>query len=70
MVIMIPEGLLFLLQGLMMAAGFFIAVQVIRHRGSRLFSASGIQLLPVLLFAAVITGFNLWMLVQPMTMRM
>lgn len=70
MAMMIPEDMLFALQGLLMAAGFFIAVQVIRHRGSHLFAARGIQLLPMLLFAALISGINLWMLVQPMTMRM
>ncbi|MCP5078303.1 MAG: 4Fe-4S binding protein [Psychromonas sp.] len=70
MEMMISENMLFALQGLMIAAGFFIAMQVIRHRGYRLFAAKGIQLLPMLLFAMLVTSFNLWMLVQPMTMRM
>ncbi len=70
MEIMISENTLFAIQGLIVAAGFVIAVQVIRHRGYRLFTVRGLQLLPLLLFAVLITSFNLWMLVQPMTMRM
>ncbi|WP_210725556.1 4Fe-4S binding protein [Candidatus Colwellia aromaticivorans] len=68
--IMISENVLFTLQGLIMLAGFAISVLVIRHRGYRLFAAKGIQLLPILIFAMIITSFNLFMLVQPMTMRM
>ena len=67
---MVSENTLFTLQGLMMLAGFVISALVIRHRGYQLFSAKGIQLLPILLFAAFITSFNIWMLVQPMIMRM
>jgi len=70
MEIMVSENTLFAMQGLMIAAGFVIAVQVIRHRGYRLFGAQGLQLLPMLIFAGIVTGFNLWMLAQPMTMRM
>ncbi|MEY8198316.1 MAG: 4Fe-4S binding protein [Colwellia sp.] len=70
MEIMISEHALFTVQGLIMLAGFVISVLVIRHRGYRLFAAKGIQLLPMLIFAGIITAFNLWMLVQPMTMRM
>jgi len=68
--IMIPEEVLFGLQAGLMLAGFIIAVMVIRHRGFRLFAAERLQLLPVLLFAMAVTGFDLWMLVQPMTIRM
>jgi hypothetical protein len=68
--IMLPESVLFALQAVIIIIGFLIAVQVIRHRGFRLFAASGKQLLPLLMFACLITGFNVWMMVQPMTMRM
>ncbi len=67
--IMIPEDVLVGLQAGLMLAGFIIAVIVIRHRGFRLFAAERLQLLPMLLFAVAVTGFNLWMLVQPMNMR-
>ncbi|PCK07912.1 MAG: hypothetical protein COA42_11805 [Alteromonadaceae bacterium] len=67
---MIPESVLFSLQGVFMLAGFFIAVQVVRYRGGRLFSMAGKKLLPMLTFVLLVTLFNVWMLVQPMTMRM
>ena len=70
MEMMVSENTLFIMQGVIIAIGFVIATQVIRHRGHRLFAAQGITLLPMILFAALVTGFNLWMLVQPMTMRM
>lgn len=58
------------LRALLLIGGFVLAVQVIRHRGHRLFGARGYQLLPMLLFAATITDLNLWLIVQPMTMGM
>ncbi|MCL1058575.1 hypothetical protein L2729_11305 [Shewanella gelidimarina] len=70
MEMMVSENTLFVMQGAVIAMGFIIAMLVIRHRGQRLFAAQGIALLPMILFAALVTGFNLWMLVQPMTMRM
>jgi polyferredoxin len=70
MSMLIPEQLMFALQTLLLIGGFLLAVQVIRHRGYRLFGAQGYQLLPMLLFAISITGLNLWLIIQPMTMRM
>ncbi len=68
--IMLPEEWLFSLQALVMAVGFFIAIQVIRYRGKKLLSLEKLQLLPILVFCILITGFSLWMLNQPMIMRM
>ena len=70
MEMIVSENTLFIMQGVIIAIGFVIATQVIRHRGHRLFAAQGITLLPMILFAALVTGVNQWMLVQPMTMRM
>lgn len=67
---MLPESVLFAVQAVIIIIGFLIAVQVIRHRGYRLFAATGRQLVPLLMFTCLITGFNVWMMVQPMTMRM
>ena len=70
----LSQDTLFALQALLMLFGFWIAVQVIRHRGKVLIDPqnrlSHLRLLPVLLFAIAITGFHLWLLMQPMTMRM
>jgi len=70
MTMLIPEQLMFALQALLLIGGFFLAVQVIRHRGYHKFAAQGYQLLPMLIFAFNITGFNLWLIIQPMSMRM
>ncbi len=70
---------LFTLQALLMVIGFIIAIQIIRHRAKALcyeqqsnnqHSFLGLRLLPLLSFIIVITGFHLWMLMQPMVMRM
>ena len=72
--LLIPEDVMFAMQAMLLAFGFWVAVKVIIHRGSKLLSTNNTttiwQLAPVFLFAMLITGFNLWLLMQPMTMRM
>jgi ferredoxin len=71
---LVTPDLLFTLQAGLMVFGFLIAVQIVRHRGSSVLEAStglsGWRLAPMLLFAAGITIFHLWLLMQPMIMRM
>ncbi len=70
----LSQDTLFALQALLMLLGFWIAVQVIRYRGGALLEPgsrwSRLRLLPLLGFAIGITGFHLWLLMQPMIMRM
>ena len=58
----------------LMAWGFWLAIQIIRHRGRTALEAKtdlrGIYLLPLILFAATMTSFNLWLMAQDMLMRM
>lgn len=69
--ILIPEWLLFGIQGGLMMFGFWVAVQVIRYRGhSALNTHRAFSLIPLILFAVIITVFHLWVLMQPMMMRM
>ncbi|HCX87752.1 MAG TPA: hypothetical protein DG761_06985 [Gammaproteobacteria bacterium] len=72
--LLLPQDVLFTLQAMLLAFGFWVAVKVIFHRGRALLpdgSATRVwQLSPVLVFAVLVTGFNLWLLMQPMTMRM
>ncbi|HEB82696.1 MAG TPA: 4Fe-4S binding protein [Gammaproteobacteria bacterium] len=74
MTMWISQDSLFAIQAGLMIFGFWIALQVIRHRGLSIISANdpraALKLLPMLLFAIGITGFHLWLLMQPMTMRM
>jgi hypothetical protein len=68
---------LYSLQAALMMIGFVVALQIIRHRASAVWKHMTKQInpwhsrfIPILLFALLITGFHLWMLMQPMTMRM
>lgn len=70
----LSQDLLFALQAGLMIFGFWIAIQVIRHRSHNILihskRFSGLKLLPIVAFAVGMTCFHLWMLMQPMTMRM
>jgi ferredoxin len=66
----LPQDMVTLLQALLLVGGLWLAVLVVRHRGQRLFGLGGWQLLPMLLFCVAATGLNLWLLTQPMVMRM
>jgi hypothetical protein len=72
--LLINQDVLFALQALLMTLGFLVAVQVVRYRGSQLLAgqqrSNGWRLAPMFLFAAGFTGFHLWLLMQPMVMRM
>jgi len=71
---LIPENLLFALQAGLLIFGFWIAVQVLRHRGRELFvtgqALTGRRLLPMLLFIVGFTTLNIWLMTQPMAVRM
>jgi hypothetical protein len=57
----------------LMVLGFWLAVQIIRHRGrDRLVSGAGLsgwRLLPMLAFIGAVTAMNLWLMAQGMEMR-
>ena len=71
---LISEQLLFGLQALLIAFGFWLALQVLKQRSADVLddaqSLRGWHLLPGVGFILVITIFNLWLLAQPMVMRM
>lgn len=70
---MAQQDIIFALQAGLLLFGFWMAVRILRHRIIKLSPAgqtTGLQTLPVLTFIVVITLFNLWLLMQPMTMRM
>ncbi|MEN8167855.1 MAG: 4Fe-4S binding protein [Pseudomonadota bacterium] len=72
--LLISQDLLFALQAGLIVFGFWIALKVLRHRGTSLLTTdagiTGWQTLPMLLFITGMTVFNLWLLMQPMVMRM
>lgn len=66
------------LQAGLLITGFWLAMTIIRHRHQTLLApdqsqtanSTRQQLIPMAGFAVIITGFHLWMLMQPMLMRM
>ena len=71
----ISQDSLFAIQAGLMVFGFWIAVQILRHRGRALLTAEGHRggswrLAPMLGFVVLMTCFHLWLLSQPMMMRM
>lgn len=65
---------IFTLQAGLIAMGFWLAVQVLRHRGASLTASGaaprGLGLVPMLGFVVAASGFNLWLLTQDMVMRL
>jgi len=70
----VPNWWIFLGQSLLMVFGYWVAIKIVRYRSRGGLKGggdlSGLQLLPAYLFVILITGFNLWMLGQTMSMRM
>ena len=68
------QDTIFALQAGLLVLGFLVAVRIVRQRGAALLEAEragqGWRLFPMLLFAAGMSGFNLWLLMQPMLMRL
>ncbi len=70
---LIPQDVLWLLQAGLMVFGFVVAVQIVRHRGRALWAdgqGRPWRLAPLVLFAAGVTAFDVWLLMQPMVMRL
>ncbi len=67
---LLQQDLLFALQAGLMVFGFWISLKVIKHRSNSLIKSSGWRLSPMIGFAVLVTGFHLWLLMQPMVMRM
>lgn len=66
---LLTENTIFLLQTTLMLFGFWIAIKVLKHRAQQLVPGASWRLWPMLVFIVAIHGFHLWMLSQPMVMR-
>lgn len=70
----LQQDAIFALQAGLLLFGFWMAVRILRHRVSSVMPqgqvVAGWHILPMLTFIVVITLYNLWLLMQPMTMRM
>jgi len=71
---LIPEQALFALQSGIMLWGFWMAVRILHRRGRGMFGQgrdlAGWRLFPMLVFIVAVTGFNMWLIMQGMIMRM
>lgn len=71
---LISEQLLYGLQAGLMIFGFWLALQILQKRTMETLSGQMIwrshYLLPGIVFISGVTAFNLWLLIQPMIMRM
>lgn len=67
---LVSQDVLFALQAGLMAFGFWISLKVIQSRGNNLMPEAGWRLSPMIAFVALVTCFHLWLLSQPMIMRM
>ena len=67
---LISQDTLFAIQGLLMIFGFWIAVKVLRYRAQYFLPDAGWRLFPMYFFIAGINSFHLWLMMQPMIMRM
>ena len=71
---LIPQDLIFALQAGLIVFGFWLATRILTHRVQGLVAGLqkprfGMQL-PMLSFITMVSLFNLWLLMQPMIMRM
>lgn len=70
---MIVDSGIHAIQAILILSGVYLAVEILRKRMADLYlddsHLSGIKLLPMLLFIAGVSGFNLWLLMKPMIMR-
>jgi polyferredoxin len=71
---MLPEQLLFGLQAGLMVFGFWLALRVLQHRSIDVLNGQAqwrnVYLIPGVVFILGVTTVNLWLLAQPMAMRM
>ncbi|VAX02350.1 Nitrogen assimilation regulatory protein [hydrothermal vent metagenome] len=67
---LISQDSLVFLQALLMVFGFWIAMRIIRQRRNGVLPGATWSLLPMVLFAVLINLFHVWILMQPMAMRL
>lgn len=67
---LLSESSIFILQTLLMIFGFWVAIKVLQSRSKSLNITNTLHLLPMLAFIVAINSFHIWMLMQPMVMRL
>ncbi len=70
---LVADNIIFAVQGLLVIFGFWLAMRIARQRFSKITEVSNINILafmPLVLFISFISLIDLWLLMQPMIMRM
>ena len=67
---LLSENTIFALQTLLMMFGFWVAIKVLQKRSASLNINNAMYLLPMIIFIVGINSFHIWMLMQPMVMRL
>lgn len=70
----VGDNIIFALQAMLILFGFWLALKILRNRLPQLVSStsnlSRMAFVPMLVFISLISVINLWLLMQPMIMRM
>ncbi|MCK5385763.1 MAG: hypothetical protein KAJ39_01160 [Gammaproteobacteria bacterium] len=68
---LISDDIVFAVQGLLVLFGFWLALRIARQRFHQITTNSNVvAFIPVLVFISIISLVDLWLLMQPMVMRM
>lgn len=68
---LIANDIVFALQGILVVFGFWLALRIAKQRFQQITGKSnGIEFIPLLVFISIISLSCLWLLMQPMIMRM
>ncbi|MEJ2143339.1 MAG: 4Fe-4S binding protein [Gammaproteobacteria bacterium] len=70
---LVADDIVFALQGLLVMLGFWLAIRIARQRVNQVagpYRRNDLSIMPVAVFISTISLLNLWLLMQPMVMRM
>lgn len=70
---LVADNIVFAIQGLLIILGFWLALRIARQRLYQIENSQSINSLafiPILVFISIISFIDLWLLMQPMVMRM
>jgi len=67
---MLPDNMVFALQGMLVIFGFWLALKIAKQRVTASVGGGISGFMPMLIFISMVSLTNLWLLMQPMIMRM
>lgn len=68
---LIADNIVFAIQGLLVFFGFWLALRIARQRHAQITEKNSVMtFIPILMFISIIGFVDLWLLMQPMIMRM